>query len=89
MAAIVVSQGLQRIGKQSSQTTGYSAVRQIQVMSVDDGTVAFAAGHTALNSGGAVTNEFDQAFDSTPTIAAQTVTHVITLATGSLCPQRR
>lgn len=87
MASIVVSNGLQRIGVQSSQATGtgvtYSATRHIQVMSVDDGTVAFAAGHTALNSGGAITNEYDQAFDSTPTRTNQTITHIMTIGTGN------
>ena len=52
-------------------------------MSVDDGSVAFAAGHTALNSGGAITNEYDQVLDATPTRSAQTITHVMTIPVGS------
>jgi len=52
-------------------------------MSVDDSANAFAATDTALNSGGAVTNAFDQALDSTPTRSNQTISHVMTIATGS------
>lgn len=87
MASRVVDNGLQRIAVQASQVTAgtpaYSATRHIQVMSWDDGTVAFAAGHTALNSGGAVTNEYDKVFDSVPTRSSQTVTHLSTIPLGS------
>ena len=88
MAAITVNNGLQRIGCQSSQATSgsgptYNASRQIQTMSVDDSTTAFASTHTALNTGGAVSNEFDAAFDSTPTRSSQTITHIMTIPTGS------
>lgn len=87
MASLVVNNGLQRIGVQASQATGtgvtYSATRQIQSMSWDDSTTAFAAGHTALDSGGAVTNEIDANFDSTPTRSSQTISHIATIAAGS------
>lgn len=86
MAAKITDAGLQRIGAQASESTGggksYDAARNIQVMSVDDSTVAIAAGDTAANSGGAITNFFDKVFDSTPTLATQTVTHVTTFASG-------
>lgn len=87
MATIVVTNGLQRIAVQASQASSgagptYNASRHIQTMSVDDGTVAFSAGHTALNSGGAPSNTFDAAFDSTPTRSGQTISHVMTLGTG-------
>lgn len=80
MAAIIVNRGLQVIVGRASNTADSFAA--IQSMSVDDGTVAFAAAHTALNSGGAITNEADVDFDSTPTRAAQTTTHVATFGTG-------
>ena len=83
MASIVVNQGLIRCGKQTFESTNYNAARNVQVMSVDDSTVAFAAGDTALNTGGAVTSEFDAAFDATPTESGQTVTCVMTVPTGS------
>lgn len=87
MATLVFTNGKQRIGVQASQATSgtgptFSATRHIQAMSVDDSATAFAAGDTALNTGGAVTNEFDKALDSTPTRASQTITHLMTLATG-------
>lgn len=81
---LVVNRGLLRIGQQASESTNYSDVRNIQVMSIDDSTVDFAAGDTALNSGGAVSNEFDAAFDVTPTETAPAViTHTMTVPTGS------
>ena len=83
MANLIVSQGLQRIADTISRTSGYSVSRYIQTLSIDDSAVAFTAGDTALNSGGAVTNEFDVAFDSTPTRSGQTVTHLATIPTGS------
>lgn len=87
MASIVLNNGLQRIGCQASQATSgtgptYSATRQIQVGSVDDSTVAFAAADTALNTGGAVTTMFDQVL-LTPTRATQVITHTWTIAVGS------
>lgn len=82
MSAKIVNRGLLRIGQQASQSTNYNVARHIQTLSIDDGTVAFAAGHTALNSGGAVTNEYDQALDSTPTESGQTITHLSTIPTG-------
>ena len=82
MAAKIVNRGLLRIGQQASQSTNYNVARYIRTMSIDDGTAAFAAGHTALNSGGAITNEYDQAFDATPTEASQTITHICTIPTG-------
>lgn len=83
MAAKVVNQGLLRCGQQTFESTNYNAARNVQTMSVDDSTNAFAAGDTALNSGGAVSNEFDTAFDSTPTESSQTITCVATLGTGN------
>lgn len=82
MAAIVVNQGLLRIGQQAFESTNYNAARNIQTLSIDDSSNAFAATDTALDSGGSVTNEFDQAFDSTPTESAQTITTVTTIASG-------
>ncbi len=87
MASIIVDRGCSRLVTQAFQaTTGtvtYSATRHIQVMSVDDGTVAFAAGHTNLESGGAVANEYDAAFDAAPISSGRTVTWSMTVPTGS------
>lgn len=87
MAAVTFTNGLQRIGVQASQASSgagptYSVSRHIQTMSVDDSSTAFAAGNTALNSGGAVTNEYDQALDGTPTRSGQVISHVMTIPTG-------
>lgn len=83
MASLVVNQGLQRCGKQTFESTNYNAAREVQTGSVDDSSTALAAGHTALNSGGAVTNEFDVARDATPTESSQTIIFVYTIPTVS------
>lgn len=90
MAALIVNQGLQRIGINASAVGGSSTVgssqtttRYLMTMSWDDSTVAFAATDTALNTGGAVSNEFDQFFDAFPTRSGQAVTHTSTIPTGS------
>lgn len=88
MAALVVNQGLQRCGRNTSAVgvsagTNLNTANWLQTLAIDDGTVALAAGHTALNSGGAITNEFDQAIGTANTIASQTVTHTSTIPTGS------
>lgn len=87
MADIVVAQGLQRDAVNSDRATGtgvtFASERYVRTMSVDDSSIAFATGHTALNSGGAVSNAFDAAFDATPTRSNQTVTEVMTVPTGS------
>lgn len=86
MASLIVNRGLARIAAQSTQATtgaaGYSATRHIQTMAWDDSIIPFAAADLALNTGGAVTNEVDQAFTSLPTISGQTVTMTSSLATG-------
>jgi len=83
MASRTVSNGLNRIADSASHTAGYSATRFVQTLSIDDSAVAFAAADTALNTGGVVTNEFDQVLDATPTRTGQVVTHVCTIPTGS------
>ena len=84
MAAKIVNRGLLRIGQQASQSTNYNVARYIRTMSVDDSSNAFAAGDTALNSGGAVSNEYDQALDATPTeTGTATIVHISTIPTGS------
>ena len=84
MASKVVNQGLKMIGDRASGVAGAAAA--IAGMSFDDSTVAFAAGDTAANSGGAITNFQGNALDSTPTGSAATtpyvVTHLCTLTTG-------
>lgn len=94
MATLMTTQGLQRVGVQTSQATAgsgptYSASRQIQTMSVDNNSFSrsFAAGDVAVSSDGttggtAPTSYFDKAFDASPTRASQTISHVMTLATG-------
>jgi hypothetical protein len=78
MASLIVNRGLQIIGERASGITQTA----ITSMSIDDSSTAFAAGDTALNSGGAVTNEADADFDATPTRSSQTVSHVATFGTG-------
>jgi hypothetical protein len=80
MASLIVNRGLQVIGGRASNTA--DAFLEIDSMSVDDSSTAFAAGDTALNSGGAVTNEADRDFDATPTRSSQTVSHTVTFGTG-------
>lgn len=88
MAALIVNQGLQRIGINASavgtlaDAASFTTTRWIRTMAVDDGTVAFAAGHTNINSGGAVGNEFDQKLDAPgATQVGQVVSHVMTIGT--------
>lgn len=87
MASTVTVQGLLRTGQQLSQATGFSSVRFLQCMSIDDSTVAFAQSHTTLATGGAVANSFDQSFDATPTTSTDTtsatVSHVTTYGTAN------
>lgn len=73
MANRCVTRGLLRVGQQAFQSTNYNVARYIRTMSLDDSTVAIAAGDTAANTGGAITNFFDKAFDSTPTETAPAV----------------
>lgn len=86
MASTVVVRGLLRIGQQASESAGYDAAREIQVMAIDDSTVAFAQSHTTLGTGGAVPTEFDQTFDAAPSTATDTtsatITHVATFGTA-------
>lgn len=87
MPAVVTNNGLQRIGVQASEATAgggptFSASREIQDMSWDDSSVALAATDTALNDGGAVANQYDQAFDASPSRTAQTILHSSTIPTG-------
>ena len=83
MTATFTDQGLQRIGINASQATGFSSSRYFRTMSVDDSANAIATTDTAANSGGAVTNFYDQAFDGTPTRLNQTITHEMTVPVGS------
>lgn len=73
MANRVVTAGLMRAGRQTFESTSYNAARNVQTLSVDDSAVAIAAGDTAANSGGAITNFFDKVFDATPTETAPAV----------------
>lgn len=89
MAALVVNNGLQRIGVQASQATSgagptYSAVRHIQTMSVDNQASAFVATDADLDRAGglSVTSMFDQAL-STPTRTGQTIAHSTVIPLGS------
>lgn len=88
MASIIVNQGLQRIGINASAVgttpgSSLSTGRWFQCMSVDDNSSAFAAAHTNLLSAGSITNEFDALLDATPSRTNQTVSHVMTIPTGS------
>lgn len=81
MANRIVTQGLLSIGQNFSRSTNYNTARYCRSMSVDDSSNALAAGDTAANSGGAVTNFFVSDFDATPTEAAPAViTHIMTLS---------
>jgi hypothetical protein len=83
MASLIVNLGLLRIGQQSSESTNYNAARNIQVMAVDDASEAFLAADTKMNDGTGFSQEFDAAFDATPTESGQTITHIMTIPTGS------
>lgn len=88
MSSLMVNQGLQRIAVNASQATGtgvtYSSSRYAQTMSIDDSSNAFAAGDTALNTGGAVTNEFDQILTAATVVRTnQSVAHQTVVPTGS------
>lgn len=88
MANLIVNNGKQRFGCQAFRATAgagptYNVNRHVQTMSVDDSAIGLAAGHTALDSGGAVTNMFDAAFDATPTRSGQSITMVMTIPQGS------
>lgn len=83
MASRTVNRGLLRVLQQAYQSTNYNVARYIRTLSVDDSSTAFAQSDTALNTGGAVTNEYDQAFDATPTESGQSVSFTTTIGTGS------
>lgn len=89
MAGKITNQGLQRMGRNLSfigtapGNVTTALTRYVMTMSIDDSTVAFSATDTALNSGGAVTNEYDVLLDATPTISGQTVTHTATIPSGA------
>ena len=78
MAALITVKGLLRCGQQAFESTNYDAARNIQVGSVDDSSNALADSDTAANSGGAVSNFYDQVFDSTPTESTTSTTATIT-----------
>lgn len=88
MASLIVNQGLQRIGSNASAVgvtpgTNLNTARWLQTMSVDDATESFLAADTKLDDGTGFTQEFDAALDAATTILAQTVSHVMTIPTGS------
>lgn len=83
MASIIVNRGLLRIGQQASESTNYNAARNIQCMAVDDATEAFLAADTKLNDGTGYTQSYSKDFDSTPSESGQTITHLMTIPTGS------
>lgn len=80
MASLIVNLGLLRIGQQTFRSTNYNVNRHGQTMSFDDSATAFIAGATGL---GSPTNEFDAAFDTTPTESGQTIIMTTTVPTGS------
>lgn len=80
MASLVPNQGLIRTGKQTFQSTNYNVARYVRVASFDDSTTALSSSTTQL---GSPSNEFDAAFDATPTESSQTVITVTTIPTGS------
>lgn len=76
-----MNQGLKRLGAQAFQSTPtYNVARYVRTMSVDDSATALVAGATTL---GSPTNQFDAAFDATPTESSQTIICVMTVPTGS------
>jgi hypothetical protein len=81
MASLIVNRGLQVIGGRASNTA--DAFLEIDTMAVDDATEPFLAADTKLDDGTGFTQEFDAAFDTTPTRSGQTVTHIMTIPTGS------
>ncbi len=85
MSAQAALQGLQRFGVQSSQATSgagptYNVARHVQVKSWDDSSTAITSATTTLSS---PTNEYDAAYDTTPTRTNQTITTLMTVPTGS------
>lgn len=85
MASTFFTQGLQRVAVNASQATGtgvtYNSARYIRSASVDDSSTAFVNTDTALNTGGAVSNEYDVDLTSA-TRTSQTVAHIFTVPTS-------
>lgn len=81
MASLILNVGLNLALEKLSAVSGAGAA--LVTMAVDDSANALVATDTAANTGGAITNFFAQAFDSTPTRTNQTTSHIMTLATGS------
>lgn len=102
MAVMTTARGKSRIGvrvyKATSAVLGAYAtdLRHVQTFMVDDSSVAFAVGHNALNSGGAIANFVEQVFDGTPAEAlvgnnaVVTVTTTLAIGTANFAtPHRR
>lgn len=84
MASRLTTFGLNSMARAFTQASGYSASRFARTLAIDDSSVGFAAGDDALNDGGAVANEFDVAFDATPSApSAGAVTMVATVPAAS------
>jgi hypothetical protein len=88
MASIVVTQGKTRtvtnalaVGTASGGTL--STTRWLQTVAVDDSTVAIAAGDTAANSGGAITNFVAKPIDAANTQSNNVGTMVMTISDTS------
>lgn len=82
MAAIIVNNGLHVIGARASNTGETDHDRAIQSMSVDDQGTGFSATDDALDDAGAVSNEADADFDSTPSRSGETFSHTATFGTS-------
>lgn len=84
MAAVSMLAGLKMVGDKASGVAGAAAA--IAGMTFDNNTVAFAAAHTACNSGGASPNIQGNALDATPVGPAAAspyvVPHLCTLTAG-------
>lgn len=84
----VLANGRQRVLVQAFQATAgagptYNVARFIRTLSIDDQASAFADGHDQLNDRGAVSNQFDVAFDATPSQSGSITTVVATIPSGS------
>lgn len=88
MASTVATQGKTRtvinaLGVGTASGATFSTARWLQTIAVDDSTVAIAAGDTAANSGGVITNFVAKPIDAANTNSNNVGTLVMTISDTS------